>query len=395
MNRLPLLLAFLIATLAHSAVYACSCAATSPPAEFNRAKAIFIRKALGGTESWEKKTKDSIPNQFEAGKERPVRYIIYGYDDADGNGLHGGSCTGTRRANDKYAKEDLDFLRNHRKRTLHMTKQRISPENSDLRIAATLESAIVRRGEGATVVMTMVHRGTDLLYVPHPMGATEALALDICLPSGNSLLVRYPRRIPGVPPRVVNAGLPPGIKAKFEIYLDSVLPLDMAGIYSLRVEYPWKVGETWRSPWLTFTVRHGPTSVATSILDKVHDTLKTKEPGWNLTKIESKGSRTTYQWERRQSVGPNDGPGGGNANISIFTTGSQEEASATLQRMRRVHVGPIAQLENLGDEAHIESSGIIRFRKGNFVIVVFATKSIAEKLSAYAAEAIHFASGGD
>jgi hypothetical protein len=72
MNRLPLLLAFLIASLAHSAVYACSCATGAPPVEFNRAKAIFIGKALGGTESWEKKTQDNIPHQFEAGNVRVV-----------------------------------------------------------------------------------------------------------------------------------------------------------------------------------------------------------------------------------------------------------------------------------------------------------------------------------
>jgi hypothetical protein len=42
-----------------------------------------------------------------------------------------------------------------------------------------------------------------------------------------------------------------------------------------------------------------------------------------------------------------------------------------------------------GDEAYIWRSGIIRFRKGNFVIEVVATKpAIAEKLSAYAAEAV-------
>jgi len=146
MNRLPLLLAFLIASLAHSAVYACSCATGAPRVEFNRAKAIFIGKALGGTESWEKKTRDGIPHQIEAGNvrvvveevfkgdligevivsvasmkgtscgdyglERHISYIIYAYGGKDGNGLYDGPCTRTRPANGNYAKEDLDFLRN-------------------------------------------------------------------------------------------------------------------------------------------------------------------------------------------------------------------------------------------------------------------------------------------
>ncbi|MBO0862681.1 MAG: hypothetical protein J2P21_30115 [Chloracidobacterium sp.] len=87
-----------------------------------------------------------------------------------------------------------------------MTEQRTSPENSNLRVDVTLKSAIVRVGEGATVVMT------------------EALALDIRLPSGNSLLVRYPSLIPGEKPRVMNARLQPGIKQKFEIYLGKTAP---------------------------------------------------------------------------------------------------------------------------------------------------------------------------
>jgi len=122
-------------------------------------------------------------------------------------------------------------------------------------------------------------------------------------------------------------------------------------------------------------------SVATSILDKVHGTLTTKEPGWKITRKESEGSRTTYQWEME---------GVGKANIHIFTNGSPEEAAVTLQKLiNRVQVGPIVQLKNLGDEAYIWRSGIIRFRKGNFVIEVVATKpAIAEKLSAYAAEAV-------
>jgi hypothetical protein len=80
MNRLPLLLVFLIASLAHSAVYACSCGTGAPPVEFNRAKAIFIGKVLGGTESWEEKTQDGIPHQFDAGNVRVVPAPVYFFD---------------------------------------------------------------------------------------------------------------------------------------------------------------------------------------------------------------------------------------------------------------------------------------------------------------------------
>lgn len=123
-------------------------------------------------------------------------------------------------------------------------------------------------------------------------------------------------------------------------------------------------------------------SMATSILDKVHDTLTTKEPGWKITKKESEGSRTTYLWEME---------GVDKARIHIFTTGSPEEAAVTLQKqIHSLQVGPTAKLKNLGDEAYVwKGTGIIRFRKGNFVIDVGATKSaIAEKLSAYTAEAV-------
>jgi hypothetical protein len=146
MDRLPLLLAILIASLAHSAVSACSCATGAPPVAFNDAKAVFIGRVQGGTESWEGKTQDGIPQQIEAGSVRiaveevfkgklsgeiilnvasmkgtscgdyglvrNVSYIVYASGGRDGNGFHVGPCSRTRSANAGYAKEDLDFLRN-------------------------------------------------------------------------------------------------------------------------------------------------------------------------------------------------------------------------------------------------------------------------------------------
>jgi hypothetical protein len=129
-----------------------------------------------------------------------------------------------------------------------------------------------------------------------------------------------------------------------------------------------------------------PQSAATSLLDKAHDALTAKEPGWKITNKESSGNRTTYRWEMA---------GSGKAEIHVFTTDSPNEAATALQkRMNMVQVGPTAELKNLGDEAYIwkgpnHDTGIIRFRKGNFVIEVNASKSaIAEKFSAYAAEAM-------
>jgi hypothetical protein len=128
-------------------------------------------------------------------------------------------------------------------------------------------------------------------------------------------------------------------------------------------------------------------SVATLSLDKVHNALTAEEPGWKRTRKESIGNRTTYRWKMGE-IG---------AEIHIFTYSSPAEAAAALQqRMMRVQVGPTAELKNLGDEAYIWSSPhpdldieIIRFRKGNYVIDLGASKSeIAKKLSAYTAEAV-------
>lgn len=146
MNKLFLLLALLLASLAHSPVYACSCANLGPPIVFNQAKAVFIGKVLDGTESWQRKAQDGNSPQIVAGivrvaveevfkgnlsgevivnvasmkgtscgdygLERNVSYIIYAYGGRDGNGLHDGPCSRTRQASGEYAKEDLDFLRN-------------------------------------------------------------------------------------------------------------------------------------------------------------------------------------------------------------------------------------------------------------------------------------------
>ncbi len=124
--------------------FACSCATGDPPFEYNRAKAIFIGKMLGGTEILTRKNQDGTPVSIEAGRvrfrvdenfkgslvgevtihvasmkgtscgdyglKRGVQYIVYGYGD-DEQSLNTGVCTRTVEVASQYAKEDLEFLR--------------------------------------------------------------------------------------------------------------------------------------------------------------------------------------------------------------------------------------------------------------------------------------------
>lgn len=123
--------------------FACSCGTGDPPFEYNRAKAIFIGKMLGGTEILTRKNQDGNPVSIEAGNarfrvdenfkgslvgevvihvasmkgtscgdyglRRGVQYIVYAYGD-DEQSLNTGVCTRTVEMESKYAKEDLEFL---------------------------------------------------------------------------------------------------------------------------------------------------------------------------------------------------------------------------------------------------------------------------------------------
>ena len=126
---------------------ACSCATSDPPAEFNRAKAVFIGRMLGGTEKLSFTDNEGKVRQIEAGavrfsveelfkgnisKEVTVTiasmkgtscgdygllrgelYVVYAYEsERDKKILYSGVCTRTSVADSKYTKEDLDFLRN-------------------------------------------------------------------------------------------------------------------------------------------------------------------------------------------------------------------------------------------------------------------------------------------
>ena len=130
-----------------STIFACGCGPSDPPTEFNRATAVFIGRMLGGTEKLSVKDERGKPRFIEAGDlrfaveevfkgrvgdeatikiasnvgtscgpyglQRGERYVVYAYaDESDEKILHSGVCTRTMATGSKYAKDDLDFLRN-------------------------------------------------------------------------------------------------------------------------------------------------------------------------------------------------------------------------------------------------------------------------------------------
>lgn len=147
MKRILPVAAMFFLFLIPSGVYACSCATGDPPFEFNRARAVFIGQMLGGTEKLPVKERDGKSYVIEAGAvrfaveesfkgdlkgeitidiasmdgtscgpyglKRDERYLVYAYSsNKDGKTLYSGVCTRTVSVSSKYAKEDLDFLRN-------------------------------------------------------------------------------------------------------------------------------------------------------------------------------------------------------------------------------------------------------------------------------------------
>jgi hypothetical protein len=147
MSKLHLLFAAIVVSLAYSTVHPCSCGTGEPPVEFSLAKAIFIGKMLGATETWERKGQNGIPYQVGAGSVRfsvdevfkgrvsgevvvnvasgrgtscgvyslslNEVYLVYAYSsDKNDSVLSTGICTRTAPRNSTYAKKDLDFLRN-------------------------------------------------------------------------------------------------------------------------------------------------------------------------------------------------------------------------------------------------------------------------------------------
>lgn len=147
MKRILTIIASFCFFLIPSTAYACSCATGDPPAEFNRAQAIFIGQMLRGTEKLSEKDDKGKAYKLEAGAvkfiveevfkgtvvgevtieiasmagtscgpyglKRGERYLVYAYgSEQDANVLYSGVCTRTQPVSSKYAKEDMEFLRN-------------------------------------------------------------------------------------------------------------------------------------------------------------------------------------------------------------------------------------------------------------------------------------------
>lgn len=148
MKRLLFKIALLLCFVSiPSAARACSCLTGAPSFEFNRARAVFIGRMLGGTEKISVKDSEGRERTIEAGAvrftveeifkgdvafettldvesmngtscgpyglTRGARYVVYAYSSrADEKALYTGVCTRTIDVTSGYAKTDLDFLRN-------------------------------------------------------------------------------------------------------------------------------------------------------------------------------------------------------------------------------------------------------------------------------------------
>ncbi len=73
MKRIFIATAALCFFLIPSTAYACSCATGEPPFEFNRARAVFIGRMLGGTEKISLKDQNGKSYRIEAGE---VRFAV-------------------------------------------------------------------------------------------------------------------------------------------------------------------------------------------------------------------------------------------------------------------------------------------------------------------------------
>ena len=140
-------IAVLCPFLVPRAATGCKCLYETPAAAFNRSKAVFIGKVLGGTETLSpggengKQPVEAGDLRFEVeesfkgivgakitikvaslrgtdcgpyGLRRGERYIVYAYGrEEDPDTLYSGVCTRTALVESRSSKEDLDFLRNH------------------------------------------------------------------------------------------------------------------------------------------------------------------------------------------------------------------------------------------------------------------------------------------
>lgn len=146
MKRVFFLVALFCLSLVPSTTYACSCLISDPAMEFNRARAVFVGRVLGGTERVTFDDREDDGHVHVAGRvrfaveesfkgeaagvitldvasmkntscgtyslRRGTSYVVYAYADKEGKRLHTGVCTRTAAADSEPAREDLNFLRN-------------------------------------------------------------------------------------------------------------------------------------------------------------------------------------------------------------------------------------------------------------------------------------------
>jgi hypothetical protein len=146
MKRPLPIVAFLLFSMSSTA-YACSCTTGNPAYEFNAAKMVFIGRMLRGTETLSVKNEAGKSRTIQAGQvrfkveevfkgnsreevivevasmdgtscgpyglTRGERYLVYAYSSGENKDvLDTGVCTRTTLVSSKYAKGDLEFLRN-------------------------------------------------------------------------------------------------------------------------------------------------------------------------------------------------------------------------------------------------------------------------------------------
>ncbi|HYO64421.1 MAG TPA: serine hydrolase [Pyrinomonadaceae bacterium] len=209
MKRVFLLAAAsLCALLSPSPVSACSCLIGDPPAEFQRAKAVFVGRVLGGTEKLKAKGPDGRSQSLVAGEVRlaveelfkgdparettlavnsmlgtscgdyglrvGARYVVYAYASERGERLlYTGVCTRTVAADSSHAASDLTFLR-----SLPAIGARGNPRGGAGAVTAGAAAAELQRLLAAEVAANPSLPG-QLLHVHAPR-----LNLDVSLAAG-------------------------------------------------------------------------------------------------------------------------------------------------------------------------------------------------------------------
>ncbi len=115
-----------------------------------------------------------------------------------------------------------------------------------------------------------------------------------------------------------------------------------------------------------------------ALLDRIENSLQTKNPQWKLTYKEVRDRSAVYIWKF----------GNQGVQVSLYYLASPKEAEEKLSaEMNYVPVSPTAELKNLGDKAYLYKSynrdnSVIRFIASNVYIQVGApSRAMAESVA--------------